>query len=373
MPAPPFLMQDEYYTDLLNRPIIRNFHTVARILAGNPPLLKYALRSARWQKDAARLSKRRKREGLVVPPVLMVSITHRCNLQCAGCYAHALHQSPEGEMSSEQIRQLVSEAEALGVLFIVLAGVEPLVRRDDILAIAGDHPRIIFPVFTNGLLQDRPFADRIAGMKNIVPVVSLEGSRDSTDCRRGDGVFNGVFQTFSLLRDCGIFFGCSLTATSSNLLQITDDAFIGELIAAGCRLFTFVEYVSVRDGTEELVLGDEERRLLLGRINAFQSGNKALFIGFPGDEDLFGGCLAAGRGFAHIGHEGSLEPCPAAPFSDVNVTRVSLAEALQSDLLAKIRSHREMLTERAGGCALRNDREGLASLLAESVEDTIQN
>jgi len=30
----------------------------------------------------------------------------------------------------------------------------------------------------------------------------------------------------------------------------------------------------------------------------------------PGDEVLFGGCLSAGRGFAHVAPNGDLTPCP---------------------------------------------------------------
>ncbi len=79
----------------------------------------------------------------------------------------------------------------------------------------------------------------------------------------------------------------------------------------------------------------------------------ALFIAFPGDEEAYGGCLAAGRGFIHINPEGNLEPCPFAPYTDTNLTNLPLREALNSQLLKTIRENHDQLTETRGGCALK--------------------
>ena len=89
----------------------------------------------------------------------------------------------------------------------------------------------------------------------------------------------------------------------------------------------------------------------------------ALFIGFPGDEDTYGGCLAAGRGFVHVSPSGDLEPCPAAPVSDANLSGVSLKDALHSPFLGTIRRHHNLLTETTGGCALRANREWVQALV----------
>jgi MoaA/NifB/PqqE/SkfB family radical SAM enzyme len=98
--------------------------------------------------------------------------------------------------------------------------------------------------------------------------------------------------------------------------------------------------------------------------NFFSQTFPAIFIGFPGDEEVFFGCLAAGRGFVHISPSGDLEPCPAAPFSDVNLTTVPLREALRSRLLSRIRGEHGLLTESSGGCALRENRAWVQALLS---------
>lgn len=58
-----------------------------------------------------------------------------------------------------------------------------------------------------------------------------------------------------------------------------------------------------------------------------------IFLSFPGDEKALGGCLASGRGFFHIGSDGSAEPCPLSPFSDSNVAEMGVREALKSPLV----------------------------------------
>ncbi len=67
-------------------------------------------------------------------------------------------------MSPEILASVVDQAAELGVSIIVIAGGEPLVRQEEIFTLAKAHPRILFPVFTNGLLIDETMADADCGM-----------------------------------------------------------------------------------------------------------------------------------------------------------------------------------------------------------------
>jgi MoaA/NifB/PqqE/SkfB family radical SAM enzyme len=135
------------------------------------------------------------------------------------------------------------------------------------------------------------------------------------------------------------------------------------MIGNGCSLFIFVEYTPAEPGTEDLTLLPAQRHKLVEFADQLQAESRPVFIVFPGDEEQYGGCLAAGRGFVHIGPDGSLEPCPFAPFSDSNVADRPLAEALGSDLLTAIRDNHAELTETRGGCALWRRREWVESLV----------
>ena len=219
-------------------------------------------------------------------------------------------------------------------------------------------------MFTNGLLLDQEKAAWLRRQRNVIPVLSLEGHAAETDQRRGRGVYDQLLAKMALLRRHGVFFGTSITLTRRNFATVTGEEFVGELLKAGARLFFFVEYVPVQEGTEDLVLTEEQRAKAQVLLAAYQSRLPGLFIALPGDEEKYGGCLAAGRGFIHLSPEGRLEPCPFAPFSDVSLQEMSLREALDSELLRAIRENGHQLTETRGGCALWAKRDWVQSLLS---------
>ena len=93
-------------------------------------------------------------EGVHVPPFMILSVTGRCNLACAGCYAQAQERQEESDMTSSELLSVVRQGSDLGVGIMLLAGGEPMTRADDLLTIAHDVPDVVFPVFTNGTLLD---------------------------------------------------------------------------------------------------------------------------------------------------------------------------------------------------------------------------
>ena len=309
---------------------------------------------------------RHEKAGLFVPAVMIVSITSRCNLTCKGCYMKVQRQNTPREMSPAQLVSVVGQAAGLGVSVMVIAGGEPLLRKQEIFSLARSFPDLLFPLFTNGLMIDEACAKEIAGLKNIVPIISFEGFREDTDLRRGLGVYNRLVEACSRLREKKIFFGCSVTVNQANFARVTSEAFVRQMIDMGARVFTYVEYVPIEPGTETLVLSGAQREILNTVLEKFTGQYPALFIGFPGDEEVFGGCLAAGRGFVHVSPYGDLEPCPAAPYSDANLTTVPLEEALKSGFLEEIRKNHGALTETQGGCALWTNRQWVQSLIAKT-------
>ncbi|UCB46813.1 MAG: radical SAM protein [Spirochaetota bacterium] len=338
------------------------FKGALKIALSNPLQAYYFLRTLRWQKKAASTRTSWEKKGIHVPPIMIFSITNRCNLHCKGCYHQALRQSSKEEMSEEKMRSVITEAKQLGISFIVLGGGEPLVRPE-ILDITKEFPEIIFLVFTNGLLIDEELGMKLKKQRNFVPIISLEGYEENTDERRGKGVFERLQIVIRKIKGKGIFWGTSLTVTTANFATVTDEGFIGKLVDLGCKLFLFVEYNSIREGTEDWILSKEQRARITKIRDDFRSRFPALFIAIPGDEEEIGGCLSAGRGFVHISADGNVEPCPFAPYSDTNLRELSLKDALKSDFLKAIRQNRSHLNESEGGCALWEKRDWVQSLL----------
>ena len=338
------------------------FRDALRVSIKKPSLALFFLKTIINQRRAQRERAKWIGQGIQVPPVMIFSITNECNLNCKGCYNKALRIPSKNELDTAKIVDILGQAKELGISFIVIAGGEPFVRKD-FLKIIKTFPELIFLVFTNGLLIEGSLLKEIKSRRNVVPVISVEGRSEQTGLRRGEGVFNYLRTVIKNLNKESMFFGMSLTMTRQNFESLTDDAFVAEMVGKGCKLFFFVEYTPIAEGTADWILNGEQRKKVHGIMEAYRKRFSALFAGLPAEEELFGGCLSAGRGFIHVNAEGDLEPCPFAPFSDVNLKDVTLKEALQSRLLKEIRKNQSMLDESEGGCSLWANRKWVESLL----------
>jgi MoaA/NifB/PqqE/SkfB family radical SAM enzyme len=354
---------------LLDQSIRELFTMTLRMGLTSPRLLPFLYRTLRRQQKAARVRQGWEERGVHVPAFMIFSVTNRCNLACKGCYARAHHRSAEDEMTTERCRSVLEEASALGFGIILLAGGEPL-TRPELLDITQGFPEIIFPMFTNGLLIDDAAMAKLETQRHVIPVISLEGRGIVTDERRGQGVFAQLDATMEKMRRRSIVFGTSLTVTRKNFTTVVNEAFIEEMVEKGCRLFFFIDYIPVQEGTDGLALTEDLRATEASQVLHFRSLHRdRVFMAFPGGEAIHGGCLAAGRGFVHVSAEGRVEPCPFSPYSDVSLKELSLREALQSEFLSTIRGSLEHLTEANGGCALWENREWVASLAGGQATD----
>jgi MoaA/NifB/PqqE/SkfB family radical SAM enzyme len=339
--------------------------TGLRITRGSPRLAVRAVRLLARQRAAASRRLHADARGVHVPPFVIYSVTGRCNLQCAGCYANLLHRRDRPELSAEQTSAWLDDAQSLGVSVMLLAGGEPLLRADLFDQIER-RPEILFLLFTNGALLDEARIRRLSRLPHVIPVLSQEGGEAETDVRRGRGTFEHVTGAMDRLAASGAFFGTSETLTRRNFDQATDEAHLRSLIRRGCRLFYFINYVPVEPGTEDLELDDSQVAELGRRLTRYRQSLGALFIAFPHDEMAFGGCLAAGKGFLHVNAYGDVEPCPFSPYSDISLTTASFEQALESKLLRTIRES-DSLDESDGRCALWKRREWVAGLAEEKT------
>ena len=316
--------------------------------------------------------KRREAEdaGEHIPSYLIASITSACNLHCAGCYSRCnnatVDAEPVQQLTDEEWLRIFSEADELGISFILLAGGEPMLRRD-IIEAAGKRQNILFPISTNGTFIDRRYFELFDQCRNLIPIMSIEGEKESTDARRGKGVYDRLIANMDEFHRRGLIFGASVTVTTQNLREVTSDAFLQKLSGRGCKAVIFVEFVPVTEEAKELAPGDEERAYLRDEIARLRREHpEMVYISFPGDEKSSGGCVAAGRGFFHINSHGAAEPCPLSPYSDVNIRNSSLREAMRSPLFTALRSGDILLDDHEGGCVLYEKRDRVEALLAAS-------
>ena len=342
----------ELFNESITKALVKN----KRFLLKRPSYLKtFASISSKMKKQAGVREKNAK-EGLIVPPILIISVTNDCNLSCKGCYACDQHRNKAGEMDISEIRRVADEAVELGVSVIMVAGGEPLLK-EGILSLPEDHSDTLFVMFTNGLLLK---TDKLP--KNLVPVLSIEGKKEKTDERRGAGMYDKVISVMESLDKNGMLFGASVTLTSENYDEVVRSDYLSELESKGCRAAFLIEYVPSGEDDMALCLSEGQKKELREIEKRLFEEHSMLVVTLPGDEEQYGGCLASGRGFLHLSSTGSLEACPFAPYSDTNIKNKSLKEALKSDLLRQIRENHRLLKESRGGCALKENREWIESL-----------
>jgi len=344
------------------------FYQAWKIHRFNPAQGLFWLKTLKRQKKM--LFRRRKAEsdGLVIPPVLIFSITNQCNLRCKGCYAKVHKRHDHSQLPQERVSSLFREASDLGIGVIMIAGGEPLMRME-VIEQAANHPDIIFPVFTNGLLLQGARSELFKNHRNMIPVLSIEGNRQFTDTRRGTGIFHMLERIMNELQNQQQMYGLSITLTRRNFEEVIQESWMRRLYEKGCRLFFLVEYVPGSEQELSLCLTETHKATLQEHLEDFRNTFPALFISLPGDEEKYGGCLAAGRGFIHVSADGNLEPCPFAPYTDTNIRNRSLKEGLRSVFLRKIRDSHHLLSEAEGGCTLWENREWVKSQLKATLSE----
>lgn len=335
----------------------------------NPKESLFLAKFAKHTKKASRIRQKYSEKGQNIPIFLISSITSSCNLHCTGCYSRANNacsdDAPSNQLSAEEWENIFSQARDIGISFIVLAGGEPMIR-EDVIEKASKFDEILFPIFTNGTLLNEDYLKLFDENRNLVPIFSIEGDEEITDSRRGEGVYNSLLNSMDLMKKNNIIFGASLTFTKGNLSDLLSREYIDKLHDFGCKVVFFIEYVPVNEDTIDLAPTDVERDLLLNEIEGLRKDYEdMLFLSFPGDEKTSGGCLAAGRGFFHINSHGGAEPCPASPYSDINVKDTSLLEALDSRLFKSLRDGGILLDDHEGGCVLFEHKEEVEEMLSK--------
>ena len=159
----------------------------------NPKESIFMVKFAAASKTASLKRAELKKCGEHIPPFLIASITSKCNLHCDGCYSRCnqatVDTEPVMQLSAAEWNRIFVEAGDVGISFILLAGGEPLLRRDVIEA-AGNHKNILFPIFTNGTFINSRYFELFDKSRNLIPIMSIEGGREATDARRGTGIYD---------------------------------------------------------------------------------------------------------------------------------------------------------------------------------------
>lgn len=269
-----------------------------------------------------------------IPWIILMDPTSACNLKCKGCWA--AEYGHHSNLTLDEMRKIVTEAKALGTHFFMFTGGEPLVRKKDILTVTKENPDCIFLAFTNGTLVDDEFCEELKKSGNFALALSIEGTEETTDFRRGEGVYKKVVDAMAILKKHKCIFGTSICYTSKNYQAVTSDKFYDMEIEAGAKFALYFHYMPIgSDADTSLLLTPEQREHVYRTIRKkrrTRNGKPIFVMDFQNDGEFVGGCIAGGRNYFHINSEGDAEPCVFIHYSDSNIREKSILECLRSPL-----------------------------------------
>lgn len=306
-----------------------------------------------------------KKLGCSVPWALLVDPTERCNLSCIGCWAGDYQRKEE--LSFEVLDRICTEAKDLGIYFIVMSGGEPLIRKNDILKLAEKHNSMVFHLFTNGTLVDDELIKNMQRLGNITVAFSIEGFEETTDRRRGKGVFKKVMSAMDKMREAGLLYGVSVTYTRNNTEELASEEFVDMLVDKGVAFAWYFTYIPIgKDVDLEMMATPEQRAYMYDRILEYRRTKPIFIMDFWNDGEASHGCIAGGRRYLHINAQGEVEPCAFVHYSTCNIKNVSLREALRSPLMLAYQKRQPFNKNMRRPCPLIDNPEMLKEIVEES-------
>ncbi len=269
-----------------------------------------------------------------IPWLILLDPTSACNLRCKGCWS--AEYGHKFSLTLEEMDSIVEQGVALGVHLYMFTGGEPLIRKDDILTLCRKHKNCTFLAYTNATLIDQKFCDDMKDVGNLSLAISIEGSEETNDFRRGEGAYSRSIEALDLLKKNGCLYGISVCYTAKNIDEVTSEAFLDLMIEKGVKFGLYFNYMPVgTDADPELLPSPEQRKYMynwLRRVRNGKNGKPMFVMDFQNDGEYVGGCVGGGRNYLHINSAGDMEPCVFIHFSDANIRTHTLLEALKSPL-----------------------------------------
>jgi MoaA/NifB/PqqE/SkfB family radical SAM enzyme len=276
------------------------------------------------------------------------TLTNRCNLRCAYCYADYPHR-PAPDLPTEQIMRIIDDLHSVGTRRFNLVGGEPLVRPD--IGEIIDHIKgkgLECAMTTNGYFVPK----RIEAVKKLdLLCVSMDGDRREHDRCRGEGSHQRAMEAIGLAVENGVPLQVACALTKYNLHSIEYLLEMGKRMGFAVGFSTLISVAGSSEADRpEYLPTDEEYREAIERILRYKRlGYPVLFsrksleyalnwkCGYSrdklmGEEPDFRHIRCnAGKYFAIVDANGDLYPCPAMVdvFKPLNVIRDGVWKALE--------------------------------------------
>lgn len=150
------------------------------------------------------------------PLIVSLEVTRKCSLACPHCYINA-GLPRDGEMSRQEIFDLLDELARCGVFCLQITGGEPLERPDILDIIEYAHVKgFALALATNGIHLTPQIIEHLP-RKNFCLGLSIDGISANEKIRGNLGKFEFLSEKAIMLRNAGITFEVMLTLNKINL------------------------------------------------------------------------------------------------------------------------------------------------------------
>ena len=303
-----------------------------------------------------------------IPWLVLMDPTSACNCKCKGCWSAEYGHLQS--LSYEEMDSVVSQGKALGTHVYMFTGGEPLIRKDDIIKLCDNYRDCVFLAYTNATLIDEKFCAEMKRVGNLTLAISVEGTEETNDARRGAGAYQKTKDAMALLKKNGCLFGMSVCYTSQNVETVTSDEFMDTMVERGVKFGFYFNYMPVgHNAVPELIPTPEQRKYMYAWLRKTRNGQtgKPLFVmDFQDDGEYVGGCIAGGRNYFHINSAGDMEPCVFIHYSDSNIRKNTLLEGLRNPLFTAFRKGQPFNENHLRPCPMLENPEILRRMINET-------
>lgn len=258
----------------------------------------------------------------IEPPLAMLcELTHRCPLRCAYCSNPLALEGSSNELSTEEWKDLLTQAARLGVLQVHFSGGEPTVRRDlpELIRHAVEQG-LYTNLITSGVLIDQAMADElaVAGLEHAqigFPDIDEDGSTLITAFKGG---LARKYAAAEALKAAGVALTMNAVITRHNMARLPQMFEVAQQIGARRIEVANVQYygwglknrASLMPSPEQLAWMTE----VVTKAREDLKGTLAIDYVIP---DYYAkrpkSCLGGwGRRFVNVTPSGKILPCHAA-------------------------------------------------------------
>ncbi|MHA2035615.1 MAG: radical SAM/SPASM domain-containing protein [Promethearchaeota archaeon] len=152
------------------------------------------------------------------PVAMTFAITYNCQCKCVHCSAGRHYTKEREELSTEEAKKLIDDAQKLGVTIIAFTGGEPLLREDLFELISHVNKKKAMPVmFTNGQYLTEENVEKLfdAGLYSLFLSIDTPNPEEHNKLRGMPGLFETAIEGLKRVKSKGIFAGFSSYATRS--------------------------------------------------------------------------------------------------------------------------------------------------------------